>query len=611
MLSRVTTQMIAALSLVLVSLVPWVAHAQPCPPPPSLRQKLLVITRFPAAPQPGALTPAERTQLDGEVKRFIDFVSAQSGGALRLTATRVDTPGSVAAADYQIWPGSAAAAYTQQVDQAVRASGYAAENFDGLVMVYRSGSQPAGSNVINNTWIYYDEKLAAPQKRRPGFTSAPYLPGNAVGDALIHEYLHQLDHQFQVDAGDADSFMNPDDMTKPPGQALSQLTGAAFAVPMDYYKAMLRSYVGSDGKLHPVDYTKLAGKRGTLADAYEQMRWGMWKGKLTQEIEGKDFDVAFGGHGKFWSTSRGERTVELEFRSMADQDVSFASAPPGSLTFQFGHGVGVYKSESTTDYRYVDGFREQKPSKLDEYAQAEGRGVFGPSPRWSLNIASVPKAGSNANLTPRYNLSKTACPDGVIEDATIAMKGNPATYFFSRSVTTWRFELQGQQKPAHVTMAERLPRDGDVGLEQGIRNFLSRLDRLLRGEAARLIQQRQHARAIAVQQLAADAQRSFTSQDRQAISDSWNGIRSTYAQLSSLWISNQADADARYQERLKDLEAAMRRWDAAKATTERNCQAEAERSAAAIEADDAIAAAELRAMADTMRTAGAVGFEHP
>jgi hypothetical protein len=100
-----------------------------------------------------------------------------------------------------------------------------------------------------------------------------------LGEVVVHEYLHQLDHRFK-EASPTDAFlrfkqpntpggfMNPDDMSAPPGQQLAKLLNTVFSEPKEYYKAILKSYVGVDNKIYAVDYSLLAKiKRGTWSQS--------------------------------------------------------------------------------------------------------------------------------------------------------------------------------------------------------------------------------------------------------------------------------------------------------------------------------------------------------
>src|SRR5439155_10075696 len=104
----------------------------------------------------------------------------------------------------------------------------------------------------------------------------------------------------------------------------------------------------------------------TFGDSFAKMRWGTWKGTVHQTSDGKDFDLAIGPHGKYWTESKNDRAAQVEFRSMSRADSRFSaySDERNGRAFQFGHGKGSYTSEGNLHVRYADDFKRDIPSKV-------------------------------------------------------------------------------------------------------------------------------------------------------------------------------------------------------------------------------------------------------
>jgi hypothetical protein len=233
-----------------------------------LEQTVLVILRFPPEGQPGALTPAEEAHINQQLDAASNFLWTNSNQSLQVQFHILKMMGTLQADDYQTYGSSGAAAkYTHGIDESLHRRRIKVEQYAGLIMIYRPTNAPSG--LFNNTWIWFNDSISD-AKSNPGFSSVVFNSTDFLSEATVHEYLHQLDHRFQFEAGNPDpaqhGFMNPDDLNQPAGRLLAALLGTPppFPTPVDYYKAMLKFYVGADNNLHPVNYRWLEGIRGAF-----------------------------------------------------------------------------------------------------------------------------------------------------------------------------------------------------------------------------------------------------------------------------------------------------------------------------------------------------------
>jgi hypothetical protein len=197
-----------------------------------LEQAVLVILCFPPPRAAQSLTPEEEAHIIKRLAVTSAFLRANSSQALRVKFTRLKMHITLDKTEYQSYgpptAQSLAANFSQGIQDLLRRQMVDSQQYAGWVMIYRPVNAP--THLINNTWTY----LNYVEKTTPGFCSVPFDGGNtnALSKAIVHEYLHELDHRFK-EASPADvflrfkqaniavGFMNPDDVKAPPGQRLA------------------------------------------------------------------------------------------------------------------------------------------------------------------------------------------------------------------------------------------------------------------------------------------------------------------------------------------------------------------------------------------------------
>jgi hypothetical protein len=232
-----------------------------------LQQEVLVILAFPATGSQ-ALTPAEKTHIINQVKAASNFIWMNSNKTLRVNFKRLTFDMTLDRSDYEVYGGNQVAAkFSKKIRTAVTNRNVLPEEWAGVILIYRPTNAPGGS-LINNTWKYLDD----PTQTLPGFSSVLFNGTDALSEVIVHEYLHQLDHRFEeaapkdLFAGEAAfkqpnthlSFMNPDSMNDPAGKQIAKQLTTVFSDPKEYYKAVLKYFLGGDDRLHKVKYSLLA-----------------------------------------------------------------------------------------------------------------------------------------------------------------------------------------------------------------------------------------------------------------------------------------------------------------------------------------------------------------
>ena len=244
------------------------------PDPSYLQQTVLVILAFPPEGVSGELTAAEEDYIATQLDAASDFIWTNSNQSLRVHFHRLKFLQSLTQADYENYGSSGfAAMYTAGINQSLVRRHVDPKQYAGLMMIYRPTNAPG--SLFNNTWVWFNDQLSS-QKQNPGFSSVVFDSSGLLGELVVHEYLHQLDHRFEKEAGDPEptehGFMNPDNKDQPDGQALAHLLGTSFPTPASYYQAMLKYYVQKRGlsvpvkpyTLHAVNYRWLEGIRGVF-----------------------------------------------------------------------------------------------------------------------------------------------------------------------------------------------------------------------------------------------------------------------------------------------------------------------------------------------------------
>jgi hypothetical protein len=133
--------------------------------------------------------------------------------------------------------------------------------FDGIIRLYdHPASHPTG--FVGNTWKFWSDNkdFGYAQGNLPGYIAMPLQTNrpDALGLAVLHEYLHMLDHRFE-EVG-VPQFANPDDRWKnaiPPGDKADTSHGM-------YYMNMLRML---ENRATPVPFGRLHGRFGKVLPA--------------------------------------------------------------------------------------------------------------------------------------------------------------------------------------------------------------------------------------------------------------------------------------------------------------------------------------------------------
>ena len=257
------------------------------PDPGHLQQTVLVILRFPPQGVTGELTPADEQFIATQLKAVSDFLWANSNQSLQVNFAIVKILQSVAASEYECYPGvGCAATFDTLVQHSLADRLIDARQYAGVIMIYRPTNTPQ-QGLFYNTWICFNDQLGGPCLN-PGYSAILYNYNGTppLSQYILHEYLHQLHHRFQymahnsvpaVDGLASFGFIDSDWMTTPggpPGQLsttakiLGDFLGTAFQPGDDvpWLSAILKYYVGPIDKLHPrgsihaVNYRHLEGR---------------------------------------------------------------------------------------------------------------------------------------------------------------------------------------------------------------------------------------------------------------------------------------------------------------------------------------------------------------
>jgi hypothetical protein len=342
----------------------------------------------------------------------------------------------------------------------------------------------------------------------------------------------------------------------------------------------------------------------------KRMRWGLWSGEVSEALEDKDFEVAFGGHGKSWSVSTVRTTTHLQFRSVADKDAFLGSYEPDKIeSFELGHGTGTASRQLSSETRFADGTKEHKESNDSLGAEVSGSlrlagGEKGP--RYDLAIASKDSPGKEH---VGYNFDGSACADGGMMGQREAEGGRKGTDIYWHRTTTWSFHLDGSEKPRHVGIAEKLPNGEAVA--DGFRNYWRLAQQKLQPAVARLVADRKYEESVRLSGILETAYKDYEDRERRVVQDAWKKLSGLYVQLSGLWVSNAPEADAEYGQKLGELQGAIAEWQAAKASTEQSWEQATEQAAKAAQDLAPQAAQDLRELGQKLKAGGTEAFGSP
>ena len=332
------------------------------------------------------------------------------------------------------------------------------------------------------------------------------------------------------------------------------------------------------------------------------MRWGTWKGTFTRTYDGKSFDVAFGGHGKFWTTSHFDEQATGEFSSADTNYYPFNSEPPKYL--EFGHGRGSYSINGQVDIRYVDGFTETKPT--NRRSGLEIQGDLGlDNNEYSLTPIEVKTDGSGGAL---INLDGTACPGEPLAGSDEAETGDRSTEFWSRTTWSWSFSFTPSAPPEHVTLLRSLSPSGEYPeVSTWANNYQQNVENMFQPAVMEYSRQQRFREAAELQDSFKDANDYLYGQGGEELELFFQEVSKAYGNLDGEWISNEPDADANYTRWLGTLRTEMDNWKAAKRALEEKYAAATDKAAELTQPLRTDIAARLRTLARDLRSEGFEG----
>jgi hypothetical protein len=342
------------------------------------------------------------------------------------------------------------------------------------------------------------------------------------------------------------------------------------------------------------------GRSYTLAEL-DRMRWGTLRGTWTRTTQGKDFDVAFGGHGKFWTDYKYEEKLTVDFRAAEYSYDPYNPKPPETL--EFGHGRGTYTNKGFTHIRYVDGFEETKPK--DESAGAGVQGTWNLADReFSITLVSV----SGDDTGALDNLQGTACPGEGMQGGDSRENGDRSSEFWDLTNWSWSFTFTPTGPPEHVTLMKSLSIGGEYpDLTSRGSAYARSVDELIQPVVQDLSNRGRYNDANVLRQIMDEAQRYLYDEAGPEAETHHQEATSAYGATEGNWTSGEPDADAEYSRELGELRAAIDRWKATKRAVEQRLAADTERAATLAQPVKPEVAAQLRQLAADLRSKGLEG----
>jgi hypothetical protein len=347
------------------------------------------------------------------------------------------------------------------------------------------------------------------------------------------------------------------------------------------------------------------GQTGYTPEQLEEMRWGTWKGTWTRNTQGKEFDVAVGGHGKFWTTYSSEEKLSAEFRSSDKQyyPLNAEIEPPSYLTF--GHTNGTYSEKGVIDVEYVDGFREHKD--IDRASDAGVQGGInlrsdGGSDGPEYNL--TPMEGDENDMDALVNLDGPVCPGEPISGTQTRESGNSSEVFWHHVVETWSFTFTPSKPPEHVTLLRTSFTAGYPEVTFWASSYQRRVDDMLQAVITELTARQRFNEVIQLQQVMDPALQYAYDEAQPVLDEHWTAVSAAYGAMDELWVSDEPGADAEYDQELAKLRSAIDRWKEAKGAIEERLASATEQAASLAQPVKPDVAENLRKLAADLRAKG-------
>jgi hypothetical protein len=320
------------------------------------------------------------------------------------------------------------------------------------------------------------------------------------------------------------------------------------------------------------------------------MRWGTWSGSVTQQIDAKDFDVAFGGHGKHWDTTHTKETITVQGR-VADINYSpFNPKPPESLTF--AHSTGTDILEGTIDVRYVDGYLEHKD--LSEHKDTHVRG--------SLDLSAGEYQFSTIGGPQGH-----ACPGEPMNGNGQKEDGDPSSDFYTHRQWTWSFTFTPTGPPDHVRVMRNWANGEFPDIETPALDFAEKVRTAIEPAVTELNRERRYDEARRLQTSLDQTNDYLYNEASQEAGTHFQDASTAYNRADGDWMSDDPAESAQYTQKLQTLVTAINDWRGVKHEVELKYATAAERAATLAEPVRPDVAARLRQMATDLRDKGFEG----